>query len=128
MNFSSQPPFRADAQTLTKVPMPTLSTRLTLLRSTKIGLPSGMSARTFTENMAQESITTLPVQCTMVDSGCLSTSNCKTGVSSAAIDASLQSTTECTPPAYPHSTTLGWNSVPATRLAMQISSDWPAKT
>ena len=62
MNFSSQPLFRAEAQTLTKVPIPTLSTRLTLLRSTRIGLPSGMSARTVTENMAQESITTLPVQ------------------------------------------------------------------
>src|ERR1039458_7208486 len=79
--------------------MPTLSTRLTLARSTRIGLPSGMSPRTVTENMAQESITTLPVQCTMVASGCLSISNCKTGVSSASIDASLQNTRKCTPAA-----------------------------
>src|SRR5271165_4298285 len=80
MNFRSQPLFFAEAQTPTNVPMPRLSTCTTLLRSILIGLPSGIRARTVVERRVQDSISTLPAQCTRVIAGCFSTSSCNTGV------------------------------------------------
>src|SRR5271157_2513193 len=65
--------------------MPTLSTWITLLRSTLIGLPSGMRARTAVEKRVQDSIITLPAQCTRVIAGCFSVSSCNTRVAFVAI-------------------------------------------
>src|SRR5208283_3269173 len=75
----------AVVQTLTNVPMPTLSTCTTLLRSILIGLPSGIRARTVVERRVQDSISTLPAQCTRVIAGCFSVSSCNTGVAFVAI-------------------------------------------
>src|SRR5271167_2141778 len=80
MNFRSQPLFFAEAQRPTNVPMPTLSTCVTLERSTRIGLPSEIRGRTVVEKRVQDSISTLPTQCTRVITGCFSTSSCNTGV------------------------------------------------
>ena len=60
-NFKSQPAFLAEAHTLTNEPMPTLSIQSTFAKSTRIGLPSGISSRKVVESLGQVSITTLPV-------------------------------------------------------------------